>query len=133
MRVFQLLLTAVLVACATPVAAQDSAARGKYLAILGDCAGCHTPPNKPPFSGGLPFNAIFGTVYSTNITPDRETGIGAWSGEDFYRALHEGIAPGGKHLYPAFPYIYFRRITRVDTDALFAYLHTLKPVYRPPT
>ena len=133
MRSSGLLLAVALWAWAAPVTAQDQIARGRYLAILADCSGCHTPPHKPPFSGGVPFNAQFGTVYSTNITPNRETGIGAWTADDFYRALHEGVAPGGKHLYPAFPYIYFQRISRQDTDALFAYLHTLKPVYQPPT
>jgi mono/diheme cytochrome c family protein len=75
----------------------------------------------------------FGTIYSTNITADPDTGIGTWSEDDFYRALHDGVAPGGKHLYPAFPYIYFRRLSRQDSDDLYAYLHTLKPVHRPPT
>jgi mono/diheme cytochrome c family protein len=116
-----------------PANAQDQVARGRYLAILGDCTGCHSAAHKPAFSGGLPFTASFGIVYSTNITPDKETGIGAWSETQFYRALHQGIAPGGKHLYPAFPYIYFRRFDRQDTDALFRYLHTLKPVHQPPT
>lgn len=119
-------------ACIATASHAGDAARGRYLAILGDCAGCHTRPKGAGFAGGLPFNAQFGTVYSTNITPDPETGIGKWSEADFYRALHEGIAPGGKHLYPAFPYIYFRRVTRQDTDDLFAYLKTLKPVHRPP-
>ena len=68
----------------------------------------------------------FGTIYSTNITADRDTGIGNWSADDFYRALHDGVAPGGKHLYPAFPYIYFRRLSRQDSDDLYAFLHTLK-------
>jgi len=125
-------LALLLTSIASAVHAGD-AARGRYLAILGDCAGCHTRPKGAAFSGGLPFNAQFGTVYSTNITPDPQTGIGKWSGDDFYRALHEGVAPGGKHLYPAFPYVYFRRVTRQDTDDLFAYLKTLKPVHRPPT
>jgi mono/diheme cytochrome c family protein len=125
------LLLALLVA-ALPARAGD-AARGKYLAILGDCAGCHTRPNGESFAGGLGFNADFGTVYSTNITPDPDTGIGKWSEADFYRALHEGIAPGGRHLYPAFPYVYFSRVTRQDTDDLFAYLKSLKPVHRKPT
>jgi mono/diheme cytochrome c family protein len=117
---------------ALPVRAQD-AARGQYLAILGDCAGCHTQPHGQTFAGGLPFKAQFGTVYSTNITPDRATGIGGWTRNQFYRALHEGIAADGKHLYPAFPYAYFTRITHQDTDDLFAYLKTLKPVHQPPT
>ncbi len=133
MRLFLALLILLgLLFQAQPAQAAD-AERGRYLAILGDCAGCHTKPHGQAFAGGLPFNAQFGTVYSTNITPDRETGIGGWSTDDFYRALHEGMAPGGKHLYPAFPYIYFARITRQDTDDLFAFLHTLRPVRRPPT
>lgn len=123
----------ILVAGVFSTDAREPVDRGRYLAILGDCTGCHTPPGKPPFSGGLPFHAQFGTVYSTNITPDRKTGIGTWTKEEFYRALHDGIAPGGKHLYPAFPYIYFRRISREDTAALFAYLRTLKPVRQPAT
>jgi mono/diheme cytochrome c family protein len=117
---------------ASPAWAQD-AGRGKYLAILGDCAGCHTGPKQPAFSGGLSFVTPFGTMYSTNITADRDTGIGSWSADDFYRALHDGMAPGGKHLYPAFPYIYFRRFSRQDSDDLYAYLHTLTPAHRPPT
>ena len=103
------------------------------MALLGDCAGCHSAAHKPAFSGGLPFTASFGTVFSTNITPDKETGIGNWTEAQFYRALHQGIAADGSHLYPAFPYSYFTRISRADTDALFAYLKTLKPVHRPPT
>jgi len=127
-----LLAAALAVACATAAQAGD-ARRGAYLAVLGDCAGCHTKPNGPAFAGGLPFHAQFGTVYSTNITPDRQTGIGAWAEDDFYRALHDGIAPGGRHLYPALPYIYFWRITRQDTDDLFAYLKSVKPVSQGPT
>lgn len=126
------LAAALFLALLSPAQAAD-AARGKYLAILGDCAGCHTRPHGPDFAGGLPFQAQFGTVYSTNITPDRQTGIGGWSEEDFYRALHQGIGPGGRHLYPAFPYVYFARITRQDTADIFAYLKTLKPVHQPPT
>jgi len=133
MRPLISLIFAALVANTLPQGAQDPVARGRYLAILGDCNGCHTPPNRPAFSGGLPFHAQFGTVYSTNITPDPQTGIGAWTEQEFYRALHDGVAPGGKHLYPAFPYVYFQRISRRDTDALFAYLRTQKPVHQPPT
>jgi hypothetical protein len=107
--------------------------RGRYLAILGDCAGGRTLPHKPGFVGGLPFNTPFGTIYSTNITPDRDTGIGNWSEADFSRALHDGVAPGATHLYPALPYTYFTRITPQDTADLFAYLKTLTPVHRPAT
>jgi len=132
MRIFASLLLAIIV-LAAPARAQDAAARGRYLAILGDCAGCHTHANGPALAGGLPFNARFGTVYSTNITPDKATGIGSWTADQFYRALHEGIAADGTHLYPAFPYVYFSRISRQDSDDLFAYLRTIKPVYRKPT
>jgi mono/diheme cytochrome c family protein len=128
-----LIVLLALAAWVSPARAQDQIARGAYLAILGDCAGCHSIAHKLAFSGGVAFTASFGTVYSTNITPDKETGIGTWTADQFYRALHEGIAPGGKRLYPAFPYIYFRRFSRQDTDALFAYLHTLKPAYQKPT
>jgi mono/diheme cytochrome c family protein len=116
----------------TPAHAQN-ALRGRYLAILGDCAGCHTQAHGAAYVGGLPFNAQFGTVYSTNITPDRQTGIGAWTADQFYRALHEGIAADGRRLYPAFPYVYFSRISRQDTDDLFAYLKTLKAMRQAPT
>jgi len=116
-----------------PAHAEEAVARGSYLAVLGDCAGCHTKANGPAYAGGLPFDTPFGTIHSTNITPDRDTGLGKWTEADFYRALHDGVAPGGRHLYPAFPYIYFRRITRQDTSDLFAYLRSLKPVHRKPT
>jgi mono/diheme cytochrome c family protein len=132
----QLLKILGLMACclwSLPAMAQDEVAHGQYLALLGDCAGCHSAAHKPAFSGGLPFNANFGTVYSTNITPDPETGIGRWNADQFYRALHQGVAADGHHLYPAFPYVYFTHISRADTDALFAYLRSLKPVHRPPT
>ncbi|HWC64181.1 MAG TPA: cytochrome c, partial [Rhizomicrobium sp.] len=116
-----------------PARADRAVDRGAYLAVLGDCAGCHTALHQPPWSGGLPFTMQFGTVYSTNITPDRETGIGSWNKDQFYRALHQGIAADGRHLYPAFPYSYFARVSRADSDDLFAYLQSLKPVYRKPT
>lgn len=115
--------------------AEDEVARGRYLATLGDCAICHTAPGRPdrPYAGGYPLHAYFGTVYSSNITPDPATGIGRWSPDEFYRAMHEGIAAGGRHLYPAFPYSYFTKLSRADSDALYAYLRTLRPIaYRPP-
>lgn len=131
------LLTAVLIAAAAaiPAAAQDSVARGKYLAVLGDCAGCHTAPEMgaPPYAGGVSFTASYGTMYSPNITPDKQTGIGNWTADQFYTALHTGITAHGKHLYPAFPFIYFTHVTRADSDAIYAYLRTIKPVRaRPP-
>jgi mono/diheme cytochrome c family protein len=107
--------------------------RGRYLSVAGDCTGCHTLPGNAPFAGGLPIETPFGTIYSPNLTPDPDTGLGRWSNENFYRALHEGIAADGSHLYPAFPYPYYTALSRADTDALKAYLDSLPPTrYRPP-
>jgi mono/diheme cytochrome c family protein len=103
-------------------------ARGKYLAVLGDCVACHTNNPGKPFAGARPINTPFGVIYSRNITPDKETGIGAWSPDQFYRAMHEGIRADGAHLYPAFPYTYFTHISRSDSDAIHAYLKTVPPV-----
>ncbi|MGN6149180.1 MAG: c-type cytochrome [Rhizomicrobium sp.] len=110
-------------------------ARGYYLVTMGDCVVCHTRPQAGTgkFSGGYPLHAAPGTVYSSNITPDKKTGIGNWTAGQFYRAMHEGVAADGRHLYPAFPYPYFAKLSRADTDAIFGYLKTMKPVsYRPP-
>jgi mono/diheme cytochrome c family protein len=101
--------------------------RGEYLARAADCAACHNSPNGKPFAGGVPFKLPFGTIYSTNITPDRETGIGGWSDDDFVRALHRGIAPGGRYLYPVFPYTFFTGMSRDDVLATKAYLFSLPP------
>ena len=100
-------------------------ARGEYLTRAADCAACHSAPNGKPFAGGLPFELPFGTIYSTNITADRETGIGNWSDDDFVRALHRGVAPGGRNLYPAFPYTSFTAMSRDDALAIKAYLFSL--------
>jgi mono/diheme cytochrome c family protein len=102
-------------------------ARGEYLARAADCAACHNAPNGKPFAGGLPFKLPFGTIYSTNITADRETGIGGWSDDDFVRALHRGIAPGGHYLYPAFPYTSYTGLSRDDALAIKTYLFSLPP------
>ena len=98
---------------------------GEYLTRAADCAACHHAHNGKPFAGGLPFKLPFGTIYSTNITADRETGIGSWSDDDFVRALHRGIAPGGRYLYPAFPYTSFTAMNRDDALAIKAYLFSL--------
>jgi nicotinate dehydrogenase subunit B len=97
-------------------------ARGQQLAALGDCAVCHTTANGLLNAGGKPLPTPFGTIYSTNITPDVETGIGAWSYPAFERAMREGIHRDGRHLYPAFPYTHFARTTDADMQALYAYL-----------
>jgi len=103
-------------------------ARGRALATAGDCVACHTADKGKPFAGGRPIETPFGVIYSPNITPDRDTGIGGWSDEQFYRAMHEGVGPSGRHLYPAFPYPYFTKATHDDVSAIRAYLDTLEPV-----
>jgi mono/diheme cytochrome c family protein len=116
---------------ADAVATPELVARGAYLVTAADCAACHSIPGGKPFAGGLAFHLPFGTLYSTNITPDKATGIGGWSDDDFVRALHEGIAKDGSHLYPAFPYSSYTGITRDDAVAMKAYLFTLAPVNAP--
>jgi mono/diheme cytochrome c family protein len=111
----------------------DLEMRGEYLTRAADCFACHTAPGGKALAGGLAFKLPFGTLYSPNITPDRETGIGAWSDDEFVRALHEGIGRSGQHLYPAFPYPSYTLMTRSDVLAIKAYLFSLRPVRnRPP-
>ena len=106
----------------------DLIARGRYLVRAADCAACHTAKDGAPFAGGVPLASPFGTFYGTNITPDKEHGIGKWSADDFYKALHDGVTPT-KHLYPAMPYTSYRGLSRGDTDAMYAYLtQQVKPV-----
>jgi alcohol dehydrogenase (quinone), cytochrome c subunit len=115
------------------VAANVPAERGKYLADAGNCVSCHTRRGGEPFSGGVSFDTPFGKIYSTNITPDRATGIGAWSSADLRRAMHLGIAADGDRLFPAFPYTSFTKVSDADVEAIYAYLRTLKSVqYTPP-
>jgi mono/diheme cytochrome c family protein len=106
--------------------------KGKYLVDVGDCVACHTADKSQPFAGGRAIPTPFGTIFSANITPDRETGIGAWSEDDFYRAMHEGRGPHGERLYPAFPYPYFTKLTREDVNAIRAYLLSLQPIRNSP-
>ena len=103
-------------------------ARGRQLAALGDCAVCHTAVNGVINAGGRALETPFGTIYSTNITPDAETGIGAWSYPAFERAMRDGIHRDGRHLYPAFPYTHFAKTTDADLQALYAYLLAQAPV-----
>lgn len=105
-------------------------AKGRYLVIAGDCIACHTAIGGAAYAGGRPIETPFGTVYSSNITPDAATGIGDWSRDDFWRALHNGRSKDGRLLYPAFPYPNFTNVTRADADAMYAYLRTLAPVQR---
>jgi len=102
--------------------------RGQYLVAAGDCLSCHLRDGGEPFAGGLGLNTPFGVIYSSNITPDRATGIGAWSSDQFYRAMHEGKNAQGHDLYPAFPYPWYRLVSREDDDAIFAYLMSLPSV-----
>jgi mono/diheme cytochrome c family protein len=125
-------LSALLGMSATEAAADsqsfDEIARGRYLAIVGDCAPCHTAPGGAPYAGGRALETPFGTLIGPNLTPDLETGIGAWSDDDFVNALHNGKGRGGEFLYPAMPYTYYTKVTREDVLAIRAYLDTLEPV-----
>ena len=108
-------------------------ARGASLAAIGNCRGCHTARDGPALGGGVPLHSPFGTIYSTNISPDPETGIGRWSEAAFQRAMREGVSRDGHHLYPAFPYERFTRVTDEDNRAIYAWLMAQAPVsYRPP-
>lgn len=106
----------------------DALARGKYLAEAADCEACHTVEGGQPFAGGRPFDTEFGTLFSPNITPDPETGIGSWSDEEFVRAMHEGIGKDGKRLYPAFPYAAYTHLTNEDVLAIKQYVFSLPAV-----
>ncbi|THC40763.1 cytochrome c [Massilia sp. Mn16-1_5] len=106
-------------------------ARGAYLARAGDCMACHTARGGVPYAGGRALDTPFGRLVAPNITPEPTTGIGNWTPDDFWRALHNGKSKDGRLLYPAFPYVNYTRVTRRDADALFAYLRTLPPVRQP--
>ena len=109
----------------------DRVSRGRYLTDAADCQACHTLEGGLPFAGGRAFKTQFGTLYSSNITPDRETGIGAWSAGDFLRAVHKGVRPDGTHLYPAFPYAAYTYLTDDDVQAIWAYLRSVPAVKNP--
>ncbi|MFN3812636.1 MAG: c-type cytochrome [Roseateles asaccharophilus] len=113
-----------------PTPSPDQLARGAYLARAGNCMGCHTARGDAPYAGGRPIPTPFGTVFSPNLTPDPATGLGLWSAEDFWRALHQGRGRDGRLLNPAFPYDNYTLIRREDSDALYDYLRSLAPVAR---
>jgi mono/diheme cytochrome c family protein len=102
--------------------------RGEYLARAGDCVACHTEVNGKPFAGGRPMPTPFGALYVPNITPDDETGIGHWTADEFYRMMHTGIGRDGTLLYPAMPFASYTKVTRSDSDAIYAYLMSVPPV-----
>lgn len=106
--------------------------KGAMLASVGNCTACHTKPGGHSFSGGFALPTPFGTIYSSNITPDPETGIGGWSEAAFNRAMREGVSRDGKHLYPAFPFDHFTLVSDEDNRALYAFLMTRKPVKESP-
>jgi len=103
-------------------------AKGEYLARAGDCIACHTMPEGMLFAGGRPMPTPFGTLYTSNITPDPETGIGKWNADAFYATMHTGRFPDGGLIYPAMPFGSYTKVTRKDSDAIFAYLKTVPPV-----
>ena len=103
-----------------PASIKEPLARGEYLARAADCIACHTLPGGQPFSGGVAFKTPFGTIYSSNITADKGTGIGTWSDDDFVRALHAGVGKNGEPLYPAFPYASYTALSRDDILAIKA-------------
>lgn len=109
----------------------NAVAAGLYVERLADCMACHTIPGGTPFAGGREISTPFGSITSPNITPDRDTGIGGWSDDAFYRALHDGIGQHGEYLYPVMPYTSYTRMTREDVLAIKTYLMTLKPVFAP--
>jgi nicotinate dehydrogenase subunit B len=115
---------------AQPIATYSAATleRGRELAALGNCVTCHTSAQGKPNAGGLGIQTPFGTVYSTNLTPDPQTGIGLWSQQAFNRAMREGISRDGHHLYPAFPYTSFTRTSDEDLTALYGWLMSQEPV-----
>ncbi len=106
-------------------------ARGAYLARAGNCVGCHTARGGEEYAGGRGIETPFGVVYAPNLTPDRETGLGAWTEAEFWRALHHGRSRDGRLLYPAFPYPSYTQVTREDSAALHAFLQSLPPVRQP--
>jgi mono/diheme cytochrome c family protein len=128
-------LTTLLLLILAPIAAwaDDAAliARGEYLARAGDCIACHTNPGGALFAGGLAMPTPFGTIYSSNITPDPATGIGKWTADDFYGAVHFGRFPDGGLIYPAMPFGSYTKVTRADSDAMFAYLRSVPAVHQP--
>lgn len=113
---------------------QAQISRGQYLAKVGNCISCHSRPGGAAFSGGVAFDTPYGRLYSSNITNDRKVGIGGWTLEQFSKAMREGVRPDGTHLYPAFPYPEFTRISDDDLAALYAYVSTISASsYVPPS
>ncbi len=140
LRTLKALLPVLVFSClwlgASPIAAiaqpaTDSAAviaKGEYLARAGDCIACHTAREGKTFAGGLAMKTPFGTLYTSNITPDPQTGIGTWTSDQFYQMMHNGRFPDGGLVYPAMPFASYTKVTRADSDAIYAYLRSIPPV-----
>lgn len=111
-----------------PDATTQAINRGEYLARAGDCVACHTTANGKAFAGGRPMPTPFGALFVPNITPDDETGIGKWNADEFYRMMHTGVSRDGTLLYPAMPFASYTKVTRIDSDAIYAYLMSVTPV-----
>ncbi|CAH2808889.1 MAG: Putative diheme cytochrome c-553 [uncultured Caballeronia sp.] len=116
---------------AVPTDQTELIKRGEYLARAGDCIACHTVRGGKTFAGGLPMLTPFGTLYTPNITPDDQYGIGKWTSDDFYRSIHVGRSKDGSLLYPAMPFTAYTKVTRADSDAMFAYIRSVPPVNEP--
>jgi mono/diheme cytochrome c family protein len=123
----------VLFAWSQSARSQDAStmAQGQYLARAGDCIACHSNPGDKPFGGGRAMATPFGTLYSSNISSDPQTGVGNWTADEFYAVMHTGHTRSGAILYPAMPYAAYTKVTRVDSDAIFAYLKSVAPVQQP--
>lgn len=115
-------------AVALPGSGNPTVERGRYLALVGNCAGCHTATGGAPYAGGRALPTPFGTVYTSNLTPDAATGLGQWTAAHFWQAMHHGRSRDGRLLNPAFPYPSYTHVTREDADAIHAYLRTVAPV-----
>ena len=115
----------------SPQSTPELVQRGEYLARVGNCMACHTTQGGASYAGGRGIETPFGVVYSSNLTPDKARGIGAWTSAEFWRALHHGRSKNGRLLYPAFPYPNYTQVTRADSDAIFAYLQSLPAVAEP--
>jgi mono/diheme cytochrome c family protein len=109
-------------------ASADPVERGRELVTLADCRSCHTARGGAPFAGGHPISTRFGTFFAPNITPDGPSGIGRWSATDFWHALHNGYSRNGTLLYPTFPYTNYTKVSRSDSDAMYAYLRSVPAV-----
>ena len=130
-RFLILALTALWSAPAMAATDADQIKQGEYLVRAGDCVACHTDPGGKEMAGGRAMPTPFGTLFSTNITSDPETGIGKWTADDFYNLLHNGRSPDGGLIYPAMPFPEYTKVTRADSDAMFAYLKSTAPVRQP--